>query len=68
MAPLDIFQIPGHYALKLILVFFQVPARTLDPSLAGVFAFMLSLIIWSWLLSVCIAIVKRQLGFGPRGR
>lgn len=68
MTPLEIFQIPGDWALKLILAFFQVPTWKLEPGLASVFAFLISLLFWSWLLSVAIAIIKRHFGFGPRGR
>ncbi len=68
MTPLDIFNTPGEYALKLLLMFFQVPAWKLDPGLALVFEFLLSFIFWSQLLRIFVAIVKRQWGFGPRGR
>jgi hypothetical protein len=68
MTPLNIFLIPGEYALELILAFFQVPVWKLDTGLATVFAFFMSLIFWSWLLGIVVAIIKRQFGFGSRGR
>lgn len=68
MSAIHIFQIPGRFALELILAFFQYPAREFDPGLALVFSFLLALLFWTWLLSVCIAIIKRQFGFGHRGR
>ena len=67
MTPLEIFQIPGNFAFySLLLPFFQVPAWKIEPGLGQVFAFFLSLIFWSWLISIVIAIVNKQFGFGKR--
>ena len=69
MTPIQIFLIPGQYALKLILAFFQLGANSLAPGLATVFAFFLALLFWCWLLSVTITLIKRMFGFhAPRGR
>ena len=66
MNPIDVFLIPGRYALELILAFFQVAPHAMESELATVFAFCLAMILWSWVLRVCIAIVQRQFGFAPR--
>jgi hypothetical protein len=68
MTPLAIFLIPGEYALRALLLFLQLPAGTIEPGLARVFAFILALLFWSKLYSICIAIIKRQFGFGQQGR
>jgi hypothetical protein len=68
-SPLEIFLIPGQWALKLILVFFQISAHSVQLGLATVFAFLLALLFWCWLLSLTITIIKRLFGFhAPRGR
>jgi hypothetical protein len=69
MAPLHIFLIPGQWSLKLLLSFLQVDLHRIEPGLATVFAFLLALLFWSWLLNITITLIKRQFGFyGPRGR
>ena len=69
MSPLEIFLIPGQWAFSGLLAFLQVEPYRLEPGLALVFAFFLSLIFWSWLVSLTITFIKRQFGFyGSRGR
>lgn len=68
MSPLQIFQYPGQVILAALLKFLEIPAWELDPSLGAVFAFILSLLFWSTLLNISITIIKRQFGFGSRGR
>ncbi|MGH1432544.1 MAG: hypothetical protein ACRBB4_15685 [Neptuniibacter sp.] len=69
MTPLNIFLIPGLWAFNGLLAFFQIEPYRLEPGLALVFSFFLSLLFWSWLVSVTITIIKRQFGsYGSGGR
>lgn len=67
MTPFEIFTKLGHILLYWLLQFFEVSAWRLDPGLGTVFAFLLALIFWSWFLGIVSAVIKRMLGFAPRG-
>lgn len=68
MTPFNIFLIPGRFAFRTILTFLQYPPGDVEPGLALVFSFLLATLFWSKLLSICVAIIKRQFGFDQRGR
>ncbi len=68
--PLDIFQIPGQFLLSALLKFLEIPVWKLTPELGYIFALLISLIFWSWLLGrIVIPVIKRCFGFdSQRGR
>lgn len=69
MTPLEIFTYPGQVILAVLLKFLEIPAWKLSSELGDVFALLLSLIFWSFLLGqVVIPIIKHQFGFGSKGR
>lgn len=68
MTPREVFLIPGQFALETILLFLEYPPEDIEPGLAVAFSFVLALLFWVKLYTICIAIIKRQFGFGQQGR
>lgn len=66
--PFKIFLIPGEYALALICRFFSVLSGEMQPELYLVYSTMLAAVLWAWAIRVCVELIKRAFGFGPKGR
>lgn len=58
---------PGEMTLNFLLGFFESHQGTIDPTLYVVFSGMISTVIWSWALRICLEVTKRAFGFGGRG-
>lgn len=68
MSNQEIFILPGHFLLKLLLSLIGIDASTLSEETAMVWHFILALLFWMQTVSIVVALIKKKFGFHTGGQ
>jgi hypothetical protein len=66
MSNSHIFFYPGNKMADFVCSLFGTRTTEIDPELYWVISLLLTLFIWSYVLRICVAIIKKAFGFEPR--
>lgn len=67
MSNAEVFSRPGEIAARFVLSLFDKTPEQLDPQMYGMMVIALAILIWVQFCRFIYVMVKRLLGFDPRG-